>query len=162
MRELIVNFTRLLATEFNDKTVGSGGDFGATLSNGPFTIKTFFHQWEEFDHQSGADNPVYIHTQIIQEKPVSDNFECCGGPTSLLLNIRISVLQKGQGWSIAEALYEALRDWLCNTNYSYAPGDEDYLVILDQASIYANHVYEGDVFSINTTVALTYLRGFES
>ena len=155
MRELIVNFVQLLSTHFNGKTVGNGGDYGATLTNGPFDITAYFHQWQQIQNPS-------IHVQVVQETPASSNFECCGGPTNLILNIRISVDQKGQGWSIAMAMYEELRDWLCTYNYSYAPDGEDYLVILDQSQITGDHVYEGDIFSIHSRVALTYMRGFET
>jgi hypothetical protein len=155
MKELIISFVQEVSAHFDGKTVGNGGDFGSTLTVGPFDVTAYFHQWQEISNPS-------IHVQIIQESPASANFECCGGPTNLLLNVRISVDQKGQGWSVAMALYEELRDWLCEENYSYAPDGEDYLVILDQSSITANHVYEGDVFSIHTTIALTYLRRFES
>ena len=154
MRELIVQLTRDLATHFDDKTVGTGGDFGATLTNGPVTIKTYFHQWQEIENPS-------IHLQVIQEQPASPNFECCGGPTSLTLNARISVNQKIQGWSIAMALYEEMRSWLCDMNYSFAPDGNDYLVIVGQNSIVAAHVYEGDVFSIHCKFDLTYMRRFE-
>ena len=154
MRELIVQFTQDLSTHFDGKTVGSGGDFGATLTNGPFDIATYFHQWKEIVNPS-------IHVQIIQEAPASENFECCGGPTALTLNVRISINQKVQGWSIAMALYEELRSWLCDMNYSFAPDGNDYLVIVGQNSIVATHVYEKDVFSIHTKMDLTYLRRFE-
>ena len=154
MRELIVSFVQKLSEHFDGKTVGDGGDFGATLTNGPFDITAYSHQWQEIDNPS-------IHVQTIQESPASTNFECCGGPTNLTLNVRISVDQKGQGWSIAMAMYEELRDWLCDTNYSFAPDGEDYLVILDQSRITADHIYEGDIFSIHTKLALTYLRRFE-
>lgn len=153
MREVIVQVAQLINTEFGGKTVGNGGDFGSTLTTGPFTINTYFHQWKEIANPS-------LHLQIIQETPASALFECCGGPTDLKLNIRISVDQKGQGWSIAEAMYEALRDWLCTKNYSLAPPTEDYLVIVSQ-QITADHVYEGDIFSIHTKATLTYLRRFE-
>lgn len=144
-----------LQAHFNGKSVGSGGDYGATLTNGPFDISTNFHQWEDIVNPS-------IHVQIIQEAPIGSNFECCGGFTSLTLDVRISVNQKGQGWSIAMALYEELRSWLCQTlNYSVAPDSEDYLVIIDADKIIANHIYEGDVFSIHTLIKLTYPRGFE-
>ena len=152
MRELIVQFSQDLNTNFNGKTVGNGGDFGSTLTIGPFPISTYFHQWKKIVNPS-------IHTQIIQEAPASGMFECCGGPTNLRLNVRISVDQKGQGWSIAMALYEELRDWLCVKNYSLSP-DADYLVIVSQ-QITADHIYEGDIFSIHTKVNLTYLRRFE-
>lgn len=154
MRELIVQLSQAINTEFNGKTVGAGGDFGSTLTSGPFTISTYFHQWKDIKNPS-------IHLQPIQELPASDMFECCGGPTSLKVDIRISVNQKGQGWSIAMALYEALRNWLCTKNYSLAPVGEGYLVIISQ-QITADYVYEGDIFSIHTKVTLTYMRRFES
>ena len=155
MREIIVSFVQKLKTHFDGLTVGDGGDFGATLTNGPFPISTNFHQWEKIVNPS-------IHVQIIQEAPLAPNFECCGGFTGLTLDVRISVNQKGQGWSIAMALYEELRSWLCQTlNYSVAPVGEDYLVIIDADQIVANHIYEGDVFSIHTLMKLTYPRGFE-
>lgn len=160
MRELIVNFTAELADHFNGMTVGNGGDYGAALANGPFNITTYFHQWQAINHPS-------MHVQIVQERPTQpDWLECCGGPTVLVLNVRISVMNKGQGWSIAEALYEELRSWLCSVNYSLAPqdatptDDQQYLVIVGQ-NVTADHVYEGDVFSIHAKVELTYLRRFE-
>lgn len=155
MRELIVQFVQDIQSHFNGMTVGSGGNFGATLTNGPFDITTYFHQWQEISNPS-------IHVQVVQEVPTHTGwFECCGGPTNLLLNVRISVDQKEHGWSIAMALYEELRTWLCEKNYSLAPAGEDYLVIVSQ-QVTANHVYEGDVFSIHTSVTLTYMRGYES
>lgn len=153
MRELIIKFTQELEEHFGDKTVGSGGDFGATLTKGPFTINTYFHQWKDIINPS-------IHVQIIQEQLIGENFECCGGITQLTLNVRISVDDKGQGWGIATVLYEELRSWLCEKNYSLAPTGEDYLVVIDQ-NITADHVYEGDVFSIHSRIYLTYLRRFE-
>ena len=154
MRELIIEFTRDLNSHFGGKTVGSGGDYGSTLTNGPFTINTYFHQWKEIDNPS-------MHVQVIQERLVGDNFECCGGVTELTLNVRISVDYKLQSWSIAEALYEELRAWFCSNNYQFAPTGDDYIVFVDQ-NIIAQHVYEGDIFSIHTKVKLTYMRRFES
>jgi len=154
MRELIVSFVQAIKDHYDQKTVGDGGDFGATLTNGPFTITTYFHQWQNITNPS-------IHVQILQEFPVGSNFECCGGVTALKLNVRISVDQKGQGYSIATALYEELRSWLCDQNYQLAPAGEDYLVFIDADGIIANHIYEGDVFSIHVLVNLTYLRRFE-
>lgn len=159
MRELVVSFIQHLSGHFDGLTVGSGGDFGPTLSAGPFTIKTMFHQWDNVVNPS-------IHVQVIQETPAHTWLECCGGPTNLILNVRISVDQKGQGWSIAMALYEELRSWLCEINYSLAPqdatptDDQRYVVIVGQ-DIVAQHIYEGDVFSIHSRVTLTYMRRFE-
>jgi hypothetical protein len=160
MRELIVEFIEQFADHFNGKTVGVGGDYGATLSNGPFDVVTYFHQWQAIRHPS-------MHVQIIQEQPTDPEwFECCGGPTVLTLDVRISVMNKEQGWSIAMALYEELRSWLCDVNYSLAPrdatptDDQKYLVIVGQ-NVVAQHVYEGDVFSVHAKVDLTYLRRFE-
>lgn len=158
MRELIINFVQALSDHFSGKTVGAGGDFGSTLTRGPFKIggeknKLYFHQWQDIVNPS-------IHVQIIQEQPVTDGFECCGGTTALTLNVRISVDQKEHSWSIAAALYEELRSWLCSQNYQLG-GDCEYLVFVGQNSIVAQHVYEGDIFSIHTKVDLTYLRRFE-
>ena len=153
MRELIISLVQAFQTEYNGKTVGAGGDFGATLTNGPFTITTYFHQWQQIDNPS-------MHIQIVQEDAEGGNFECCGGITTLKVNVRISVDQKLQGWSIASILYEEFRKWLCAKNYSLAPAGEDYLVVVDASRITANHIYEGDVFSIHTMIYLTYLRGY--
>lgn len=163
MREIIIEFVQMLSTHFAGKTVGSGGDFGASLTNGPFDITAYFHQWQDIVNPS-------IHVQIIQESPIGTNLQCCGGVTRLALNVRISVDQKGHGWSIAMALYEELRNWLCDeVNYKLAPqvgatpdSDECYLVFVDMDGITADHVYEGDVFSLHVKVNLTYLRRFES
>ncbi len=154
MREIIVSLTQALQTHFNGLTVGDGGDFGATLTNGPFTIKTYFHQWQDIKNPS-------VHLQMIQETSAGNNFECCGGVTTLKFDIRISVDQKGQSWSIAHVLYEELRSWLCEINYKLAPAGENYLVIIDQDDITANFMYEGDVYSIHTLIKCTYLRGYE-
>lgn len=154
MRELIIELVQEISDHFDGYTVGNGGDYGATLTNGPFTVSAYFHQWQSITNPS-------IHVQIIQETPASSNFECCGGVTTLTANIRISVDQKEHGWSIAMALYEELRSWLCDMNYQLAPTGEDYLVIVGANSIVAQHVYEGDIFSIHTKVAMTYLRRFE-
>ena len=154
MREIIVSLTQAIQTHFNGLTVGTGGTYGATLTNGPFNITTYFHQWDNIVNPS-------VHLQVIQEIPAGYNFECCGGVTTLEVDVRISVLQKGQSWSIAMALYEELRSWLCEINYSLAPAGENYLVIIDQDKIRAMHMYEGDVFSIHTLMNLTYLRGYE-
>lgn len=155
MKEIIISLAQKLEDHFKDKTVGgAGSDYGATLTNGPFTIKTYFHQWENIENPS-------VHLQIVSEEPAGNNFECCGGVTTLKVDVRISVDQKGQGWSIAHALYEELRSWLCDINYSVAPDTEDYLVIIDQDKIKMYPLYEGDVYSIHTLINLTYLRGFE-
>ena len=154
MKEIIISLTQKLQDHFNGKTVGqAGADFGATLTNGPFTITTYFHQWEDIENPS-------VHLQVIGERPAGYNFECCGGVTSLQFDIRISVDQKGQSWSIAHALYEELRTWFCEINYSIAPDTEDYLVIIDQDKISANFMYEGDIYSIHTLINCTYLRGY--
>lgn len=155
MRELIKSFVDKIHTEFNGKTVGTGGDYGSTLTVGPFDITVYVNQWQEIVNPS-------IHVQVVQESPALDNFECCGGITNLKLNIRISVDQKGQSWSIAEAIYEAFRDWLCDNTYSLGPDTEDYLVIVDQSSISTVDLYEGDIFSKHTLITLTYNRRFES
>ena len=153
MKEVIVNLAQAIESHFDGKTVGNGGDFGATLTNGPFDINTYFHQWESISNPS-------IHVQVIQERNIQGNFECCGGATALTVNIRISVDQKLQSWSIAMALYEELRAWLCEQNYQLG-SDCDYLVIVGQ-NINAQHVYEGDIFSIHTRLELTYMRRFIS
>jgi len=158
MRELIEEFVRELASHFDGKTVGAGGDFGATLTRGPFTISTLFHQWQDIVNPS-------IHVQIIHEQPVGVNLACCGGPTILQLNVRISVDQKTHGWSIAMAIYEALRSWLCEVNLTTQDAtpteDQYYLVYVDQGGIKASDVYEGDVYSKHITIDLLYLRRFE-
>ena len=153
MRELIVALAQGISDHFDGETVGSGGTYGTTLTNGPFTITAYFHQWQDIQNPS-------IHVQVVQEVPAHTWFECCGGPTALTVNIRISVDQKEQSWSIAAAMYEELRSWLCDNNYQLGV-DCDYLVFVDQSSIIVSHIYEGDVFSIHTMLNLTYLRRFE-
>ena len=153
MRELTENITNLLRSHFHGKEVGSGGDFGATLPVGPFTIGIYLTQWQDIKHPS-------IHIQPIQERTLCNSIDGCCGGTELILNIRISAYQKPSGWSIVAALYEELRSWLITNKYRLAPVGEEYTVIINDR-IVVDDVFEGDVQSTHIKVRLTYMRRYE-
>jgi hypothetical protein len=152
MQALIEQLASQLQTDFNGKSVGAGGDYGATLTRGPYDIYTYFHQWEDIKYPS-------ISVQIVSEVFQGEMLECCGGGVmALTVDFRISVSSKEHGWSICKSLEEALREWLC-----YVSGDDtltaasySYIPTIEIPTSY--HIYEGEVFSIHVVARVHYLR----
>ena len=152
MQALVETLATQLSADFNGKTVGAGGDFGDTLTRGPFTVYTYFHQWEDIQYPS-------INVQIVSEVFQGQPLECCGGGVmALTVDFRITVDSKKHGYSIAASLQEALREWLCSVS-----GDDSltaptytYIPTIEVPTSY--HIYEGEVFSIHVVARIHYLR----
>lgn len=162
MQALIETLASELATEFRTKTVGTGGDFGSTLTRGPFDIFVYFHQWEDIQYPS-------INVQVVSEVFLGEPLECCGGGVMCLaVDFRISVDSKQHGWSIAKSLEEALREWFCSvsgddsltstemTTDATPVAKYSYIPTIEVPSSY--HIYEGEVFSIHVMARIYYPR----
>jgi hypothetical protein len=161
MEALIKSLAAQLETDFNGKTVGAGGDFGALLTRGPFPVYTYFHQWEDVHYPS-------INVQIVSESFTGQPLECCGGGVmDLLVDFRISVDSKKHGWSIASALHEAFREWLCEVSgttdlidseldLDTTPMAYTYVATIEIPTTY--HIYEGEVFSMHVMTRIHYVR----
>ena len=152
MQILIDKLAADLKSTFDGETVGNGGTYGSALSNGPFTIHTGFHQWQKIGYPC-------INMQIVQENFLGDPLECCGGGVhNLIFDIRISVDSKTQGFSIAAALHEAVREWLCSISASDTLKSDDYTYTAFIGTPDSNFVYEGEIFSIHVITKATYVR----
>lgn len=152
MQILIDKFATSMKTTFDGKTVGNGGDFGSALSKGPFTIHTGFHQWQNIEYPC-------IHLQIIQESFLGEPLECCGGGVhSLSFDIRISSDSKTQGYSIAAALHEAVREWLCEISGTDTLKSDDYSYTASIQTPDSNYVPEEGIFSIHVIGKIFYVR----
>lgn len=162
MQALIETLATKLNTDFNGKTVGVGGDFGALLTRGPFTVYTYFHQWEDIKYPS-------INVQVVSDNFRGEPMECCGGGVfTTTLDFRISVDSKVHGWSIAASLEEALREWFCDVSgtddLTSAEMSTDatplpmytYIATIEIPSSY--YLYEGEVFSIHVMANIHYVR----
>jgi len=153
MEALIRNLALNLRMTFHDKTVGGGGDFGAEVSDrGPFAVSTFFHQFESVSYPS-------ISMQVVNETHLGQPLECCGGGVHVLqINFRIAVKTKEQGWSIASALHEAVREWLCQINAVGVLDDGDNTVIPHVKVPDTHWIFEGDFISVHVIARIYYLR----
>jgi hypothetical protein len=152
MEALIKSIADSMYTYFDSKTVGQGGDYGSTLTRGPYAIKCFYHQWDNITYPS-------IHLQIVQESYQGAALECCGGGVhALTLDFRISVDSKVHAMSIAMSLHEALREWLCEIDGSptLTPGDYSYVAYAETPS--TNYVYDGPILNLHVITRFHYVR----
>jgi hypothetical protein len=152
MDALIKMLAASLDSTFSGKEVGTGGDFGDTLTRGPYDIYCYFHQWSDIKYPN-------IAMQVVQEIHVGHALECCGGGVmELTVNFRVSIDSKIHGYSIGSALVEAVREWLCTISESddLTAADYTYVAIVQVPDTFWN--YEGEILNFHIMTKLHYIR----
>lgn len=152
MEALIESIATSLNTTFNEKLVGSGGDFGAGLTHGPYTVTCYFDQWEDIVYPN-------IAMQVVQDIHVGPPLECCGGGVmELTLNFRISIDSKENEYSIGSALVEAVRTWLCSISESDEITAVGYTYVAIVTVPDTLWVYDGPILNLNVVTKVSYIR----
>lgn len=152
MEALINSIATSMNTEFNEKLVGLGGDFGDALTHGPYTISCYFHQWKDIAYPN-------IAMQIVQDIHVGPPLECCGGGVmELTINFRVSIDSKEHENSIGSALVEAVRLWLCSISESDEITATDYTYVAIVQVPDTLWAYDGEILNFHIMTKIHYIR----
>ena len=98
-----------------------------------------------------------MNVQLIQERFEGEPLECPGGGVyELTLDIRISVDQRQQGWSIASVIHEELRKWLADLTTDELKDDSSYIASVENPD--SQWLYEEEILDVHVMTRVHYVR----